>query len=43
MPCDMKDTTTIPSAFALALFAFFGTWVVARRGFGHKREERLAV
>ena len=28
--------TTVPSAVALALFAFLGTWVVARYGF--KRE-----
>jgi hypothetical protein len=27
------DHTVVPSAVALALFAFLGTWVVARHGF----------
>lgn len=31
------DSTSIPSAVAVALFAFFGTWVVARNGFRHDR------
>ena len=31
------DTTTIPSGIAVALFAFLGTWVIARYAFGHKR------
>jgi hypothetical protein len=33
------DSTTVPSAVAVALFAFLGTWVVARYGFGRKRQE----
>jgi hypothetical protein len=33
------DSATVPSAVALALFAFLGTWVVAKHGFGHKRNE----
>jgi hypothetical protein len=31
------QTTTVPSAVAVALFAFLGTWVVARHGFRHER------
>ena len=31
------DRSSVPSAVALALFAFLGTWVVARYGF---RDER---
>ena len=31
------DRSTVPSAVALALFAFLGTWVVARYGFRHER------
>ena len=31
------DHTIIPSAVALAPFAFFGTWVVAKYGYGHRR------
>jgi hypothetical protein len=27
------DTAIVPSAIVLALFAFLGTWVVARHGF----------
>lgn len=33
------SSTTVPSAVVLALFAFLGTWVVARHGFGHDRKE----
>jgi hypothetical protein len=29
-------STTTPSAVAVALFAFLGTWVVARHGFGRR-------
>lgn len=32
------DHTRVPSAVVLALFAFLGTWVVARHGF--RREEK---
>lgn len=32
-------STTVPSAVAVALFAFLGTWVVARHGFVRDREE----
>jgi hypothetical protein len=32
------DNTTIPSAVAVALFAFLGTWVIARHGFRHERK-----
>ncbi len=32
-------STTVPSAVVVALFAFLGTWVVARHGFGRGREE----
>ena len=31
------DSSTVPSAVVVALFAFLGTWVVARYGFGHDR------
>ena len=31
------DTVTIPSAVLLGLFAFLGTWVVARYGFARDR------
>jgi hypothetical protein len=33
------DHSTVPSAVALALFAFLGTWVVARHGFRHERKD----
>jgi hypothetical protein len=33
------DHSTVPSAVALALFAFLATWVVARYGFRHERRE----
>jgi hypothetical protein len=33
------DHSSLPSAVAVALFAFLGTWVVARHGFGHERRE----
>lgn len=32
------DSATIPSAVAVAPFAFFATWVVARHGFGRGRK-----
>jgi hypothetical protein len=34
-----ETSTTVPSAVVVALFAFLGTWVVARHGFGHERKE----
>jgi hypothetical protein len=33
------DSSTVPSAVAVALFAFLGTWVVARFGFRRERKE----
>jgi hypothetical protein len=33
------DSSTVPSAVAVALFAFLGTWVVARFGFRPDRKE----
>jgi len=33
------DTATVPSAVVLALFAFLGTWVVARYGFRRERKD----
>jgi hypothetical protein len=33
------NTSTIPSTVFLGLFAFFGTWIVARYGFRHDRTE----
>lgn len=32
-------TATVPSAVVVALFAFLGTWVVAKYGFRHGRTE----
>jgi hypothetical protein len=36
---DVGERTTVPSVFVVAPFAFLGTWVVAKYGFGHEREE----
>lgn len=33
------SSTTIPSAIVVAVFAYLGTRVVARYGFGHARKE----
>jgi hypothetical protein len=33
------DSSVVPSAVALALFAFLGTWVVAKYGFRRDRKE----
>ncbi len=33
------DHSTVPSAVAVALFAFLATWVVARYGFRHERKK----
>jgi hypothetical protein len=32
------NTTTVPSAVAVALFAFLGSWIVARYCFGSERK-----
>jgi hypothetical protein len=32
------DSSTVPSAVPVALFAFLGTWVVARYGFRERHE-----
>lgn len=32
------DSSSVPSAVLLALFAFLGTWVVARHGFRRDRK-----
>jgi hypothetical protein len=32
------DSTIVPSAVVVALFAFLGTWVVAKYGFRHDAE-----
>jgi hypothetical protein len=32
------DRSAVPSAVALALFAFLATWVVAKYGFRHERK-----
>lgn len=34
------DSSTVPSAVAVALFAFLGTWVVAKYAFGRPRPEQ---
>jgi hypothetical protein len=33
------DSSTVPSAVAVALFAFLATWVVARYGFRRERKD----
>lgn len=33
------NSSTIPSAVFVTVFAFFGTWVVARYGFRQRRKE----
>jgi hypothetical protein len=33
------DRSTVPSAVVVALFAFLGTWVVARYGFRRSRND----
>jgi hypothetical protein len=33
------DSSVVPSAVALAVFAFFATWVVAKYGFRRDRKE----
>jgi hypothetical protein len=33
------DSSTVPSAVAVALFAFLGTWVVAKYAFGRRRPD----
>ena len=33
------DSSTVPSAVAVALFAFLATWVVAKYGFPRERKE----
>jgi hypothetical protein len=33
------NTSDVPSAIVVALFAFLGTWVVARRGFRVDRKD----
>ena len=33
------DHSIVPSAVPVALFAFLGTWVVARCGFKHERRD----
>ena len=35
---DVGERTTVPSAVAVALFAFLATWVVAKYGFGPGRK-----
>jgi hypothetical protein len=38
-PGGTSSNTTIPSAVVVALFAFLGTWVVARHGLHDERKE----
>jgi hypothetical protein len=33
------SSSTVPSGVAVALFAFLGTWVVARHGFRQRRKD----
>jgi hypothetical protein len=33
------DSSRVPSAVVLAVFAFAGTWIVARYGFHRSRED----
>jgi hypothetical protein len=33
------NSATIPSGVAIAIFATIGSWVVAKRGFGHSRKD----
>jgi hypothetical protein len=33
------DSSSVPSAVAVAIFAFLGTWVVARYGFRRQRKD----
>ena len=33
------SSSTVPSAVVIALFAFLGTWVVARHGFHRERKD----
>ena len=35
---DIGERTIIPSAVLVAPFAFLGTWVVAKYGFGQRKE-----
>jgi hypothetical protein len=32
------NTSTVPSAVVVALFAFFATWVIAKHGYGRRNE-----
>ena len=38
-----ETSISVPSAVVVALFAFLGTWVVARNGFGHERKPRASA
>ena len=38
-----ETSISVPSVVAVALFAFLGTWVVARYGFGHGRKPRASA
>jgi hypothetical protein len=35
----VESSSTVPSAVAVAFFAFLGSWVVARYGLGRPRED----